>query len=67
MRLSKLPPAAIFWLFLFMVPLPLIGMHFGWMWQLQHYQYFPFLLGGIGILAWQRWDKDVAFPEDVLA
>ncbi len=67
MRLSNLPAAAVFWLFLLLVPLPLLAMHFTWMWQLAHYQYFPFLIGGVGILAWLRWDKEVAFPHDALA
>ena len=57
----------MFWLFLLVVPLPLLAMHFSWMWQLDHYQYFPFLIIGIGALAWQRWDKISTLPRDSVA
>ena len=41
-------PAALFWLAILLTPLPLLALNLGWMWKLPHYQYFPFLLIGVG-------------------
>ena len=43
--------------------LPMMVEHFKVLWELEQYQYFPFIIGAVGWLGWSRW-QEASLAED---
>lgn len=62
-RVKALQPGpAVFWLFASLAFLPLLLAYFKWLWRYDHYQFFPFLLAGVGYLTWSRIRLPLVYP-----
>lgn len=61
----RVPPIAAF-LAIVAAFLPLLILHFAYLWRLTHYQYFPFILIAVIYLLWDRL-RTTADPESVSA
>lgn len=62
-RVKALQPGpALFWLVASLAFLPLLLAYFKWLWRYDHYQFFPFLLAGVGYLTWTRVQLPLSYP-----
>lgn len=62
-RVKSLQPGpSLFWLLASLAFLPLLLAYFKWLWRYDHYQFFPFLLVGVGYLTWSRVQLPLIYP-----
>jgi len=62
-RVKALQPGpSLFWLLASLAFLPLLLAYFKWLWRYDHYQFFPFLLAGVGYLTWTRVQLPLIYP-----
>lgn len=51
-----------FWAAILLAPLPLLFFYYLSLWQIEQYRYFPVLFLAIGLLFWERWDRQLRGP-----
>lgn len=64
---EQVPLWACFWLGLLATTGPMLWIYFVRMWQLPHYQYFPFVILAVLWLVWQRSDRRFYPPAGILS
>lgn len=56
-----------FWAAMLFAPVPLLYIYYLSLWQIEQYRYFPVLFLAIGLLFWERWDRQLRGPEGWLS
>ena len=52
----------LFWAALLLAPILLLYSYYQSLWQIEQYRYFPVLFLAIGLLFWERWDRQLRSP-----
>jgi exosortase len=56
-----------FWSAMLLAPVPLLYIYYLSLWQIEQYRYFPVLFLAIGLLFWERWDRQLRGPHGWLS
>jgi exosortase len=57
----------VLWAAMLLAPLPLLYFYYLSLWQFEQYRYFPVLLVAVGLLFWERWDRQLRAPSGWVA